>query len=325
MLKVVRVVEEFLVLKSVKNHWTASTYSRSPDETTTLDIFKPYSSLDKLRLEGIFPQNRKPEVFRFDSPFVPLKPFEKDFQKELELQKIWVHFYPNTIKTDKAIIYLHGWGRNSFIVEKNWQFSIIQKTLGADVFAIELPYHNHRNPDPNSFSGQGLLDGDPIRTLEGFRQAVLETELLRNCILACNEYSDVGVVGISLGGHIATLFEMMINNFSRKEEILILAALVGSPLYNNLTNLKISPNLMQSLERPEIRKLFSFLDFLKIPIRFSNPNFYLFGGNYDHIISPASVRRLGQYLGCPTYLFPTGHFTWPLYIKKGLKMVSWPS
>ena len=106
---------------------------------------------------------------------------------------------------------------------------------------------------------------------------------------------------------------------------MILAALVGAPFHMNLKNMKISPNFINSLSRPEVRDLLEILDFIKIPVQYKNRNFRLFGGMHDQLISPSSVKRLGMHLDCPTYFFPTGHFTWPVLLPRALKLMSWKS
>jgi len=89
--------------------------------------------------------------------------------------------------------------------------------------------------------------------------------------------------------------------------------------------MKISPNFINSLSRPEVRDLLEILDFIKIPVQYKNRNFRLFGGMHDQLISPSSVKRLGMHLDCPTYFFPTGHFTWPVLLPRALKLMSWNS
>ena len=333
--KIFKFLEEIVIMNALKSHWKSENYlERSKKDileyhaefiNAGLKIFKTTQSLDILKMENILRSTNRQSIFRFQSPFKPLTTFNNIWKKEKALHQAWIHYYPNKIanqssKSKRAIIYIHGWGRTSFRIEELWQFSLIQRELQADIFTIELPYHMHRNPKPQSFSGQGLLDGDPIRTLEGFRQAVIETETLYNGLVDCKIYREggIGVIGVSLGAHIATMLNLL-----RNEEIMILAALVGSPFYKNLQKLKISPHFIKSLARPEIRSLLSVLDFNKIEVKHPNSLFRLFGAKYDQLISEDSVIQLGTHLGCPTYLWPIGHFTWPLFFPRALRLLPW--
>ena len=315
---ILKIGEPLLIATSTKNHFKEPLYDRNLE-----DLSKYIRYFNKLPIEFFLPNldslsiNRKKlstlqkesQIISFHSPFVPLPPFDVDYAKELALQIIKIHFIPlaklgtknpNSNSKNRAIIYLHGWGRNSFFIEQKWLFRFLKNAYQADIFALELPYHHSRNP--KGFSGQGFLDADPIRTIEAFRQAVSETYYLYQ--LLKQNYQEIGLVGISLGAHIVTMVNLLLS-----KDIFSIACLVGTPLRQNLKNLTISPNLMRTLKHKEVYSALSILDFTRIKSNHSNHNFFLVGGIFDPIIDPKTVIRLGKHFNCCTYLLPTRHFS----------------
>ncbi len=308
--------ESLLIYNAVKSHLKEKTYFRNGNSTKIYlnaflkhrNNFLPHSWPKNPFIADVITNRRHShKIITFKSPYTPLPPFDKDYLKEDVLHHVNVHFYPENDSDvpQKALIYLHGWGKNSFVAEEQWHFRIFKNTYKADIFAMELPYHHNRNP--GGFSGQGFLDADPVRTLEAFRQATIETIFLYQILK--NAYQDVGVAGISLGGHIATMTDLVL-----EDDFFNLIALAGTPIVRNLKKLRISPNLMYTIKNKEVQKIFSVLDFKTFPNKREKTRTYLFGGKFDSIISPQTVVELGKHLKCPTYLVPTGHFTFALYL-----------
>ena len=305
--------ESLVVHASVKNHFKRQLYYRDAQsikeylrnfEKTSIKHFLPISEPHLLDYDAITRLTRKYQILSFPSPFKPLEPFDRDYEEVLQRTK--VHFFPfnGRKRKNRSLIYFHGWGRPNFEIEKRFQFPIFQYTYKADIFAVELPYHLSRNP--RGFSGQGFMDGDPVRTIEGFRQATSEGIALYKILRT--GYEEVGLCGVSLGGHIVTMLTLLI-----KGTQFSLACLVGTPIRDNLVQLSISPNLVHSMKSKIVLETLSILDFSKIKPRNSkNRNFYLFGGKFDSIILPKTVLRLGKHLQANTYFVPTGHFTFPI-------------
>ena len=296
----------------MKSHNQESFYSR--EENTINQYFKSlndrdlYISLEKLpsfpyKIKK-FPLNSKSGfIFSFKTPYRPNKYFKESWEEMRDYHDVKVHYFPFKKKTKgikrRALIYIHGWGKGSLLGERLWHFRIFQWKYKADIFAIELPYHMSRNPA--GFSGQGFLDKDPIRTVEGFRQSIIEVMYLFKGLQQI--YDDIGISGISLGGHIASYIGMFIS-----EDIFLLACLAGTPFAQNLKNLKISPNLLNYVRKNDIQKYLQVLDYRNFHTR-NKKNEFLFGGRFDSIIDSKTVLRLGKHLKCKTYIVPTGHFT----------------
>ena len=326
-------VESFIINFSIKQHYKHPNYIRDSSSTekylnyfkhSSLKLFLPTNKNYYINTSKSTKLAANHYIIQFPTPYDPVPLFDEEFKKDKQLQIAILHYFPykkdiNPKISNRALIYLHGWGRGDFDIEKLFQFKIFQKSYKADIFALELPYHNSRNPNPETtFSGQGFLDSDVVRTIEAFRQSTIESYVL--CKFLHKIYSDVGAVGVSLGAHILTMLNMLL-----EDNMFSLSCLVGSPLKENIKNLKISPNLINSMENKEVVKAMSILDFNKIPIKHYNEHQYLFGGRFDSIIAPKTVMNLGRHIKSKTFIVPTGHFSFPLYFPFIVnKIARWP-
>jgi hypothetical protein len=316
---ILKKIERFIINSLIKKHYKHPKYLRDAKninkyienfKASTLNLFLPDPSFHLVDSDKLLYLPRRHQILQFRSPFIPLEAFKEDFAKIPQLHYAKIHFFPvkrhnPAEKNMRAIIYFHGWGRENFIIERQYQFRIIQKAYKADIFAFELPYHHSRNT--GGFSGQGFLDGDPVRTIEAFRQAICEAYYLYKILKA--GYEEVGFIGVSLGGYIVAMLNLLLS-----EPVFSLACLVGTPFHVNLKNLYISPNIMHALSMKEVRKALILLDFSKIVLKRQNQNFYLFGGKFDSIIEPKTVLNLGKHFNSRTYIIPSGHFTFPVFL-----------
>ena len=303
-------MEIFLILNAMKSHAQKSCYTR--EKSSVEQYFKALSdreleiSLDKLPefpdLKN-FPITSKANLtFSFKTPYKPNKYFKKSWEEMKKLHNVKVHFYPYKHKKTedrKALIYIHGWGKESLLGERLWHFRIFQLKYKADIYAIELPYHISRNPA--GFSGQGFLDQDPVRTVEAFRQSIIEAMYLYKGLKQL--YNQIGFAGISLGGHIVSYIGMFL-----KEDIFLLQCLAGTPFSYNVKRLRISPNLLTYMRNNNIEKYLQVLDYRNFTTE-KKENAYLFGGRFDSVIDSKTVVKLGKHLECATFIMPTGHFT----------------
>ena len=324
--KLTKKTESFLINLSIKHHYKKQEYSRDLSSATkylnyfkhtSLQLFLPVKRKFNIPMDKSIRIGTDHYSISFPTPYNPVPLFDEDFQADKKLHETILHYFPyNKKRTSRALIYFHGWGRDSFFVEKQFQFRIFQKAYKADIYALELPYHHNRNP--RGFSGQGFLDSDVVRTIEAFRQATIEGYYIYQYLNKI--YDDVGAIGVSLGAHILTMFNFLLN-----QDMFSLICLVGSPLKLNMRNLSISPNMLRSMKEKDVVSALTLLDFNKIPVKHYNKCQFLFGGKFDLIITPQSVINLGRHIKSKTYMVPTGHFTFPLYFPHICsKIAHWP-
>ena len=102
----------------------------------------------------------------------------------------------------RALIYVHGW-LEPFRLRALF-LPRLQKAIGIDVLDVELPFHGQRCPKAALFHGELFWTGDLVRSFEALRQSCIDVRTLVAWLRA-QGYTEVGVIGASLGGAIAML------------------------------------------------------------------------------------------------------------------------
>jgi hypothetical protein len=131
--------------------------------------------------------------------------FESPMPTPYEVNNI-VHakYYPSNQKSKsrkagKAIILVHHRGGD---IETLDAMARIFANRGISALTMLMPYHGIRAPEGTK-SGEFFTSANIKRTIDAFRQAVLEIHRATDWLQTL--HSQIGIVGISLGGIVATL------------------------------------------------------------------------------------------------------------------------
>ncbi|HTU59904.1 MAG TPA: hypothetical protein VMF89_15740 [Polyangiales bacterium] len=101
-------------------------------------------------------------------------------------------------------VILHGYMAGSYAVEERiWDVPGLFR-LGIDVVVSVLPFHGPRRSEARGYLPPAFPSSDPRFTIEGFRQLVGDQRALF-AYLRGQGVSDLGVMGMSLGGYAASL------------------------------------------------------------------------------------------------------------------------
>ncbi|MCD6489797.1 MAG: alpha/beta hydrolase [Thermodesulfobacterium sp.] len=151
-------------------------------------MFYDYS-FEKNYRKKLLKENRvfKEYIIEFESPF-----------KKYPDKAVGFLFLPHQLKTKKALIFLHGSGNYHFGFFKNFSSLFSQK--GIPTFFIILPFHYLRKKEINNFFSDNLFE-----VFDSFRQAVVDTRASLDCLEKEGYLGDFSILGISLGGIIATI------------------------------------------------------------------------------------------------------------------------
>ncbi len=139
---------------------------------------------------------------RFDSPYSPLRnEYRALLDAHPETRVAWARWLRHPAPAP-ALVCLHGWGGGNFALMERAFHARRFYGLGADVLLFAVPFHGRRAPlrlGPPLFPST-----DPIRTNEGFAQAIAD---LRSLVLALRARGApaVAVTGHSLGGFTTAL------------------------------------------------------------------------------------------------------------------------
>ncbi|MFW9854337.1 MAG: hypothetical protein ACFFFG_04725 [Candidatus Thorarchaeota archaeon] len=251
----------------------------------------------------------------------PYQPIVKDILalpkfhpvKQLRLQR-----YKKNIRDGKknCILFIHGYAEGTFFFHEQSYFWIFNQLLDSDIYAMELPHHHARQPTDSPFSGAYFLNGNPVRMLEAFRQSIQEI-----CIFARylkEQYDNVAIFGVSLGGHLTALSSQFIDS------VRIIAALASPFLFR--LNPKIAPvskSLVSKLKTEGLLGWYKILYACNMKYFYpftTNQKTAIIGGRYDRIVPFPRVQSLANMLQKPLFAYPGGHISlvfwvWPLLRK----------
>ena len=110
----------------------------------------------------------------------------------------WIH--PRTGPRRRAIVYVHGW-----LEPAPWRALFLPRlhdALEVDVLDLQLPFHGRRNPKSALFHGEFFWTADLVRSFEAMRQSCVDARTLV-AFLRRRGYTEVGVIGVSMGASIA--------------------------------------------------------------------------------------------------------------------------
>ena len=248
-----------------------------------------------------------------------------------------LHYKPNKVQREFAIVLFHGWLTRRAPIEKRISEELAE--AGWNAFLLNLPYHLKRTPEGRR-SGEDFFSKDLKKSHQAFRQAILDSRRLAD-LLQEEEYR-IGGFGLSMGAILLNLLMGVDERFEAGVSIvgggdlqtLIRKGWMGrwvvrSPQWNGL-------NLKDSMVTREFRNFLCEIDrkgripepslewFLLDPLTYAHENqprkVLFFNGIFDPIVPRASVLKLTHRLGIrkPIWL-PTEHFSILLFLPYILK------
>jgi len=194
-------------------------------------------------------------------------------------------FRPTGKTPAASMIVLHGWSRPGLNLEERFCLSFGRRGIAS--LLMTLPYHMQRAP-AGSWSGEYALSADVLRTIDGFRQSVLE---VRTIIPLLKRYSEkIGILGISLGGMIAHVVM-------------------------DLEDLDYGITLLAGGDNAGI--VWEGID----PARLARHNrverMLMINGLYDQVVPPKFTLQLWECLGRPPIRwYPCAHVSFFLFLKR---------
>ncbi len=248
--------------------------------------------------------------FKCNSLFEPFDSFKNQYNIYEELHTIkGEHIKSNHRINSRALIFLHSFFDRSFELYKILLGNKIVNELGYDLFLLELPHHMNRQIKSSPFSGAYFFSGDPVITIEAFRQSISEVSQIYNSIK--NDYEEVNLMGISLGGHITMYSTIIEDSF---EKYIIIQA--GANLNEYIGNLGLSEFFEQNSKQNNITqdydfsKMYRALNFMKYRPIVDSHKVIISAGKYDKIIPFWSVKNLeDKFRDAKTIYYDGGNFS----------------
>lgn len=202
-----------------------------------------------------------------------------------------------------TIVVLHGWrGGSPWVTERTFAVAYWLKH-GYDVAAFCLPFHGARAPGP---SGALFPFANPLRTNEGFGQAIHDLRALAMW-LRDRGSTDVGVMGMSLGGYTASLWASVDPQLAFSVAMIPAVSIPAlmwrhgeaSPARKRAEAAGINAELLAdafAVHAPTTRKA-----------QIETRRLFVIAGRGDRITPPDQAEMLAKHWGVPVHWFEGGH------------------
>jgi hypothetical protein len=144
----------------------------------------------------------------FDSPHAPLHPHEaaRYFGDYSALHRFRVRRVRRPGEAPRrAAVYLHAWMVAAVEAADSSFAALLSKQLDCDVYNVEQVHHGRRQIPGSVYHGVHFFSADLAMTFEAMRQAVMDARTVVRYLVDSGEYDEIGVVGVSLGGAMATM------------------------------------------------------------------------------------------------------------------------
>ena len=211
-----------------------------------------------------------------------------------------------------SMIVLHGWSRPVLTLEERLCIALSQRSIAS--LLLTQPYHIQRAPE-DSWSGEYALSGDVLRTIDGFRQSILE---VRAVIPFLKTYSEkIGLLGISLGGMIAHVI-MGLEDLDFGITLLTGGNSAGI-VWEGIATRDVKKQIKRAgITREQLSQIWAIID----PARLARHNrvkrILMINGLYDQVVPPKFTLQLWESLGRPPiHWYPCAHISF-FFLLKGI-------
>lgn len=169
---------------------------------------------------------------------------------------------------NQALIVFHHWNASS----RYKQLANFFSRRGVTVVEIAMPYHFERSR-PASLHADYMLSPNLGRTIHSMRQAVLDgRKLIR--VLKSEGYSDISVLGISLGSWVAGLVAAH-DQTVRKAALFLTAGSLADMVWSGRATQHIRDSFRNKIELSELRRAWGPLNLENYADRLARPDLKL--------------------------------------------------
>jgi hypothetical protein len=218
-------------------------------------------------------------------------------------------FYRQVRRPDAPVVLVsHGWAHRTLrVVEHLYVRPFLR--AGFSVALVVHPLHFERTP-PDAYSGELLVSGDAVLTVEAFRQGVVD-------LMAAAEWlrdggrRPLGLFGYSLGGYLAGILAAVRGDWS-----FVVLGGTGDSLVSPILDTPLGRNVREDLRacgmaaRADLTRAWRIVSPGALRPRVPKQRILLVAGRYDRIMLPVSVRRLWRAWDRPRLVWlRRGHYT----------------
>ncbi|MHB0967244.1 MAG: abhydrolase domain-containing 18 [Chloroflexi bacterium] len=266
-----------------------------PDDLPDLTFEQPY----------VFHHDRVRSLFTFPSPYTSPHPTNNIVHGLADLRA--------NRKSRGALILVHGYMMSSFAPLR--LFAELVAKHGVDIYYLSLPYHMQRAP-LGTWSGQYSLSSDVVRSIESFRQGVMDVRALINWIQR-EARQPVFLAGMSLGAFTCSMASVVDARPAGLISLLGGADLSDIVFAGNSFYLIRQSLLKHGIQHADLEQYWAGISPGNFRSRLPRENIVMVAGEHDPIITPQNAARLWRAWDEPdiTWL-PCGHASLSLYARR---------
>ena len=202
----------------------------------------------------------------------------------------------------------HGWAQND---RRAVEVIYVEPLLkaGYSVAVPSHPFHFERKP-AGTYSGELMVSGDVLLTVEAFRQSVIDLLGLYNWLRDTGDLK-VGLLGYSMGGYVAGLAACVRGDL----DFAVVASCddsVISPILDTAIGVNVREDLSWSgmHERRNLERAWGIISPGRLTLRIPKERVLMVSGVWDRVMTSGAVTRLWDKWGRPLISWQEhGHYT----------------
>lgn len=285
-------------LQEALTFYAVSGWLSEPRRAFPMPVTPPYHAITPVHglPDGVI------EDLQFRSQHQPHLPLLRGLrEKTPENETVHVRFWRHQRKARATMIAIHGWTMGDQRLNSLAFLPGVFYRLGMDVALIELPYHGRRSPrEPVSL--------DPLITTDAILQSISDLRALA-LYLRSQNVDHYGVVGMSLGGYLASLWASL-DRFDFCVPIVPLVSIAEvewqllqrRPCFEELHRVGLTHDLLEHI--------YSFHSPLSFPVQLERERLLLIAGIGDQVVPETQPQRLWEHWGKPDiHWLGGGHVT----------------
>ncbi len=267
-------------------------------------------TVERAGLSGFRPWDGHAEELCFESPFEPHHPdLRKAWSRRGRNRTARARYWRHRHGPRPTIIAIHGFAAEGYMVNE-WFFNLPWLYgMGCDVLLVTLPFHGARRRRRSPFSGHGFFSNGLGWTNEAFAQGVSDVRTFLRFLLEDRGVPEVGVSGVSLGGHTTALLAAVEPKLAFAVPIVPVASLMDLVLQWNPMGLGIRAMLAATgILLQELRRGQAAGGPLTWDPVLDASRLMLIGGAGDRLAPPKHTRLLWEHWQrCRIHWFPGSH------------------
>ena len=262
-----------------------------------------------LSAQGDGPLGTQIVDLRWPSEYEPFLPAARELYLRFEKNHTAHARWWTSGRGRPTIVLLHGWGGgNHWVTQRAFDVPYWLRH-GYDVAAFVLPYHGDRAP--SSKSGAVFPSPNPMRTNEGFGQAVFDLRGLA-LELRARGSTAIGAIGMSLGGYTTAVWASVAGPADPGGLDFAVAMIPAVDMAKLMwRHGDQSPERKRAMQAGITEDLlvdaFAVHAPLMRPVRLPAERLAVIAGRGDRITGPEQAADLAAHWGVPVEWFDGGH------------------